>query len=110
MKLHPPFLTPLQLGFDCVVSLFPSPRLLTNNSVCTEELWSSPPGPPTWTQCDKELVFKDQSITGDVIIEMPTLERSCVANYPPQMVYISNNDVNNLSHDSDVQLVQAAVE
>ena len=39
------------------VSLFPSPRLLTNNSMCTEELWNSPSDPPTWTQNDKDLVF-----------------------------------------------------
>ena len=64
-------------------SLFPSPRLMTNNCMCTEELWNSPPGPPTWTQYDKELVFNDQSITVDEInhfIEGLTLEQ-----YPEQL-------------------------
>ena len=81
--LTPCFITPF-------VSYSPGSSTHTSSLMYTEELWNSPPGPPTWSQYDKELVFKDQSVTGDVIIEMPTLESSCV---PPQMVYTSNNDM-----------------
>jgi len=56
---------------------------MTNNSMCTEELWNSPPGPPIWTQYDKELVFKDQSITGDEINHF--IEGLTLVQYPEQL-------------------------